>query len=646
MSRLQGGKPHSSRLLQGLLACAVVQAAAAPALANISLIAPPLQQSGQVSEIAYDQVSDSLYFLDFNGALKSLQLNPACEAGTPASCASPAPVTSFSQPTSLAVNGTTGFAYVTDFDRVTSKGALWRVDLKSKAKAKVQITALPGLAHGIVLAPETNSAYIVGQRVGVGPPPAGHLWRVDLSTVSTGSILSTVDLSILPQALVVNSARTLAYVLQANPVRFVTIDLATGKETGNIGNFGQTQFGPYSLAWTDSSETTLYALIGNLTQSALLRVDPAASTASLVATFATGSTVPVGQQEELFTSGGLAVNPSGSGIYVGSDHSVVRFPLGAAPNGQAFSSIGYIPVASIDPKTGKATTAPPAQFQVVDAPFGGTLDIFGDLLRLRKTLGATHYRILVSPGRVALPPPTGIPIVASWTTDLWTQPPAPALGHYVPTLVAPDATGLYSIPTEYADPLRVPFWRPPYLMMRWPTSDNGLYTLQIQIFNGAGTPRGAAPICPSTTCIDISKKILPNDHVTVLVDNTLPVADLRHVLKASGDKVDPCTIVSSPDPNSFTFDMEVSDGVNDHLLRYALGAVWGRNQSQTITSDSYPHDVHVNGSLPNPAWKATCNCAHFFTLTVSKRTTNGYRNILSSSSSQSITINNTGQTCP
>jgi hypothetical protein len=42
---------------------------------------------------------------------------------------------------------------------------------------------------------------------------------------------------------------------------------------------------------------------------------------------------------------------------------------------------------------------------------------------------------------------------------------------------------------------------------------------------------------------------------------------------------------------------------------------------------------------------ATCNCAHTFVLRASKRTTNGYSYILSSSSYQSITINNAGSTC-
>jgi hypothetical protein len=652
MLRSQGGKSRSSRLLQGLLACAVVQAAAAPALANISLIAPPLVGSGQVSAIAYDQVSNRLYFLDFNGALKSLLLNPLCEAGPPASCASPVPVASFSAPTGLAVNGTTGFAYVTEIDRATSTGVLWRVDLTSGGK--VRITALPpGFPHGIVLAPETNSAYIVGQDEKLFGTINGHLWRVD---ISTGSILSTIDLSVIPEALVVNSARTLAYVLRGNPVRLVTIDLVTGKETRNIGSFGQFTMGPYSLAWTDSSETTLYALIEGNSDSALLRVDPAASTASLVARFATGGNLLLRGVSNDLSSGGLAVNPSGSGVYVGSDHSVVRFPLGAAPNGQVFSSIGYIPRASI-PTSGIANTAPGAPFQVVDAPFGGTLDIFGDLTMLA-TFGATHYRILVSPG----PPPfspgspiVGSPIVASWTASRWTEPPT-GLPHYEPTLVAPDATGLYSIPSEYAAvPSKAPYWSPAYLMMRWPTSDNGLYTLQIQIFKATGTVPNTTPICPSTHCLDITFQKIPkpSDHaLTVQVDNTLPVANLKNVVKASGAQVSPCAIVSLPDPNSFTFNVEVSD-VNDHLLGYTLGAVWGRNQSATIASDSYPHAVSVKDFLPRPSlsdphppWHATCNCAHFFTLTVSKRTTNGYRTILSSSSSQSITINNTGQTCP
>jgi len=47
--------------------------------------------------------------------------------------------------------------------------------------------------------------------------------------------------------------------------------------------------------------------------------------------------------------------------------------------------------------------------------------------------------------------------------------------------------------------------------------------------------------------------------------------------------------------------------------------------------------------LPPAGWEAKCNCAHSFTLQVSKRTINGYGDILSSNSYQSITINNSCQ---
>jgi hypothetical protein len=174
-------------------------------------------------------------------------------------------------------------------------------------------------------------------------------------------------------------------------------------------------------------------------------------------------------------------------------------------------------------------------------------------------------------------------------------------------------------------------------MMRFPTSDNGMYTFKIQIF---GPVNGLNK--------NITFKIpLAQRTLTVLVDNTPPVVTLNSV-QVDGNIISPCDIVLPGASNLFRFDVTVSDP-NGHLLDYTLRAQWGRNQSETFNSGTFnlgdpgftsPHLAPADG------WVAHCNCAHLFTLQATKRTINGYTHILSASSSEAITINNTGKSCP
>lgn len=621
MLRIPRGESKLRLSLQALVVCAGLQAAALPAAAI------GLAPTAAVQSIAYDGIANRLYFLEITGALKSLELTPECEAGLPPAC-KVSPVATFVQPLDVVVNSPAGLAYVTTFD-----GTLWKVDLNSKAPVAVRVAIGLGIPSDVVLAPEMNSAYVLERR--------GKLWRVDLSS-GQKTVLST--LGFVSQALVVNAARTIAYVLQGPPHVFVEVDLGTGKKKRTLGSFGQLSEGPYSLAWTDSAENALYFLVGEINSSALLRVDLVAVTASVMAKFPGG---PLGGDGSIPANpGGLAVNPSGSGLYLGGTKSVLRFPLSAAPDPReqrVFLRVGNIPAASISPSDGYANTAAAStSFKVVDAPFGGTLDLFGDLTLLWSK-SATKYKIsIVFRNRLPVSPPA--PILASWTASHWNPNSKPP--RYEPTVVAPDSGGFYAISPDYASPLRVPFWSPTYLMMRWPTSDNGLYTLQIQIFDSAGK--------------DITSKIpVAQQSLTLRIDNTPPVADLNSIrvldTATTPRTIDPCEIVLPPAPNAFDFGLNAFDG-DGHLLSYSLTARWGRNQSATVLSDSYGSNVDrdgphlwkgLNGFRPLASgWKASCNCAHSFVLQVSKRTTNGYGYILSSSSAQSITIANAGSSCP
>ncbi len=634
MQKLLGWKSKSVLLFLAVLLQPAAATAAAITLAS-------LEPTTEAVAIAFDEVSNRLYVLESTGALTSLQLSPTCEVAGGSSCPPSTLMTTtiFPHPIGLAVNGKTGLAYVTTdtFDR-NPTGTPWRVNLNGVAGPAVAIATKLGGLFRIALAPEINAAFITSIQ---------ELLRVDLST-GQASVIATPPGGI--GALVVNSARTLAYSLEP-PVRIVVIDLVTGNVARIIGppppRFGNF-FNSIDLAWTDSSESALYAALGFIGgSSTVVRITLADSTQIGVASFVSGEgRVGTGQ------AGGLAVNPSGSGFYVGGDHSLIRFPLSAIPNGQIFLSIGNIPALSIQ-SNGYANTGAGTPFKVVDAPFGGTLDIFANLPSLVNS-GADSYEVIASSPSVNNGVP--FPIVASWTAYRWKPDPQnPLLGHYEPFLVAPDPNfaGLYSIPPEYTDPSTVPYLSPTYLMMRWPTSENGLYTLEIRIFKHP----------TFSTITEITPRLA--ESLNVLVDNTLPVAALNSISvfdpSAPGGlrKIPACEIVTSPSKAPFDFNLTAND-LNGHLLSYSLSAAWGRSRSATVLSDSYSSQLQkglvtspfwsgfTNVDLPIPpaGWAATCDCAHTFVLQVSKRTINGYGYILSSSSSESITISNTGNVCP
>src|SRR3954468_10868813 len=431
MFRILTEKLKRGRWLQGLLVCAVLQAAA------VHGVTIDLAKTAAVHAIAYDDVANRLYFADETGALKRLDLTPQCEATPP--CQVSTVATGLGAPADIEVNSAAGLAYV-----INSDGILWKVDLNANTPVTpVQIARGLGVAD-LVLAPEINAAF--------GCETRGDIWRGDLST-GTKTVLAHLPNNL--HALTVNAARTFAYVSTGNALGsgiINEVDLTTGKVTRTFGFARFASVG--SLAWTDSSEHALYALVFNTGNVDLVRVDLVTSETTQVAHF---NSILSGGRQIITPVLSLAVNPSGSGLYLGGYNSVLRFPLSLSPapgDKTVFLSIGNIPSTSISP-AGLANTAsiPGAVFKVSDSPFGGTLDIFGNLTALKNIYGADRYQILVQK------PGPFVPIQASWTAYHWNQ--SPPLPHYEPRLVAPiDSVGTYMIPPEYGSPATAPFWSP------------------------------------------------------------------------------------------------------------------------------------------------------------------------------------------
>ena len=564
--------------------------------------------------IAVDPVNANIYYVEFNsGNLKRIHINAGCDLASPATCPITTVASGFSHPEGVELDVDHGFAYVTTRDDPGTSGALWRVNLTSGVKSLVTFNL--GAPHQIVLDTPTNRAYVVGF-------DSGKIWKIDLTTGAKVAVMSGLG---NPIGLAITADRTRAYVTEQTPAQLAEIDLATHTRIRNVVT-GLTS--PFFLSWTDPAQYALY-LVQRDPANSILRVDLPSSTATPVITG-----LP-------FRPSGIAVDWLGGAVYVATDSKVVKISLAVLPMGEpVFLGVGHVPSTKI--VDGYATTDPGYFFQVKDSPFGGTLNILGNLSNF-KALGATHYRVLVSYGG-STPTPLGL----SWNTYHWNAvtsqfdltPVAPIAGPAVPV-----PGPVYEIPADY--PTHAERWYPSFLMMRWPSGNNGLYTFTVQIFKKTGA-----------TWTDLTGGLASGNSLTVLVDNSGFNADVVALrLHGSSTTIQACEIVSSGSPY---FDVEVTAyDANQHLLSYGVTALWGHNASATVFADSYASHVDAEGPhlwsgvtnrwVPpalSSGFHAPCNCAYTFYLDAWKRTIDGYNYLLEGTAHQSITITNTGSTCP
>ena len=556
--------------------------------------------------IAYDEINNDLYYVEYTaGTLKRINLTPACE-GTPApTCTIDTVASGFSHPEDIAVDTSTGIGYVTTRDDPGTTGSLWRVDLATGVKDLITFNL--GAPQQIVLDAPTSSLYTVGYDNGI-------LWRIDLTTgVKVAKVTGLGN----PVGLAITADRSLAYVTEQTTNRLSEYDVATG---GKVRDVLTGLTAPFFLTWVDPAQLAVY-MIERDPANRLSRVDLVSETSALIA-----GALP-------FRPSGVALNFVAGAAYVTTDTKVVRIALAQLAMGEpVFMGVGHVPSTSIVNGYADTTTDPTYFFQVKDAPFGGTLNIFGNLSNFAM-LGATHYSVELTAGG------STANLKRSWTAFRWNT----ATSKYESTLVAPISPGsdMYEIPPEY--PVAAARWYPPFLMMRWPSSDNGMHTFRARIFRST-----IAGFIELTHLLPV-----PSNSLTVLIDNTAPTVELHDIrqLTTPPTIIAPCDIISSG-PNSFDFRFTAHD-TNQHMLSYRLRALWGRNQSATIFSESYPPPSatppfwagEANAFLPAGGWSAACNCAHTFILRGWKRTINGYNYILHRRSHQSVTINNTGASC-
>lgn len=600
-------RPGGGRWWLGCLAAALI-VAAGTAHAQVTELASGLSAGIGVD---LDETNNRLYYVEWTaGNLMKMELSPPGCDQAPVTCPAPALVAGgFTHPQDVAVLPDLDVAYLTTRNEIGTTGSLWRIDLTTGTPALVAFNL--GAPHQIALDPLNNTAYVVAFDL-------GRLWRIDLTTGVKTTVTSGLD---HPVGLVISADRTRAYVTEQGAAnRLVEIDLTNGAKIRDVAN-GLTA--PFYLAWSDPSEVAVY-LVERDPANRLLRVD-----------LLTGSTVTA--------AAGLPIRPSGvtashlrGAAYVATDSRLVRVEVGTLPLTEpVFLGVGHVPSTSI--VDGYATTDPGYFYQVRHSPFGGTLNIFGNLNNFRSAgIDATHYRVLVSANGGAF-----TPLSLSWNAYRWDS----ASGKFELTPVAPDATARYAIPPEY--PTHPQRWYPSFLMMRWPSSTNGLYEFRIELWRQVGAVWN-----------EVTASLPGGNSLVLRIDNTPPTVDLVDILHhGTNNAIAPCDIVSAPAGGGFDFRITAFDS-NHHLLNYHMWVLWGKNESMTILSDSYGAHVDAEGpywwsgvansvqTAPAAGWTPCCDCAHTFRLRAWKRTINGYNYILRDDSHQSVTLNNTGFSCP
>ncbi|HEX3109185.1 MAG TPA: hypothetical protein VHU41_08820, partial [Thermoanaerobaculia bacterium] len=397
--------------LRAAVALTILFAVSQTAHAFTTIAAGPNVNAG--IGIAADPTGSAVYFTDWSsGKLKRIVNNPpGCTSATP--CPVQDVATGFSHPQDVALDLAHNAAYVTTRDDPGTSGALWRVDTTTGAKSLITFNL--GAPHQIVLDVATDSAYVVGFT-------SGRIWHIDLGTGSKTTLMSGL---ISPVGLAITNDRARAYVTEQAPsARVAEIDLATHTRIRNVVT-GLSQ--PFYVSWTDAAQVALYVV--ERSPADLRRVDLPTATSAIAA-------------------GGLPANASGvavasvfGAVYITANTSVIRIDQTALPMTEpVFLGIGNVPSTAIDSDGYADTTSIAGYFyQVKDAPFGGTLNIFGNFTNFTGLTGR-YYRVHMTkdggPDQV---------LMQAWSWPRWN----PATGFYEAAPIAPDATGRYEIPSEY-----------------------------------------------------------------------------------------------------------------------------------------------------------------------------------------------------
>jgi hypothetical protein len=233
-------------------------------------------------------------------------------------------------------------------------------------------------------------------------------------------------------------------------------------------------------------------------------------------------------------------------------------------------------------------------------------------------MGANFYQVFITgPGG---PPAPGVQVTQSFGDYLWSVP----LNEFELVTTSP-TNGYYLL--RSAGQIWLNYWLG--LLLDTTGQPNGLNTISIKLFSA------------ESAASEIGHYTDPGRSARVMIDNTVPVANLQQILQQPGSvPVNTCAIVNTGTP-TFTF-LVTASAPQSHLLGWSLTSYWGDNKSKAVSSDDYSHHISptrlwagiTSVAVPPPGptpWNATVSgdptsihCAHSFVLDAWDRVINGW----------------------
>jgi hypothetical protein len=496
--------------------------------------------------------------------------------------------TGYNAPSDIELSADGLHAYITE-----NPGTLLRVSLTSmnRAAATPVTTGLNGVDQ--VALDEAHGVAYVAEFTG------GHIWRVDLSG-GTKTFAATIA---NPRGVLVSTDGRFVYV-SSDAGTITRFDLSNGTHVITASGLN----GPRHLTWADAGQSVILFPQPNPTGT-VLKADLTTTPATV--TPIAGPTSPAPYSVAVLSSNQLLIACATVVAEVDLTASVYT----AA--GPIFLGIGFVPADAAHMPAGYAdTTADPSYFfQVKDCPFGGTLPLMVNWQHAR-SMTANFYQVFIAAG--GGPP---VQVTQPFGDYLWSVP----LNEFELVMTSPVSGGYY--PLRSPGQIWLNFWLG--LLLNTTGQPNGLNTISIKLFSA------------TSAASEIGHDTDPGRFVKVMIDNTVPVANLQQILQQPGNvPVGACAIVNTGAP-TFTFVVTAS-APQSHLLGWSLVAYWGDNKSATVSSDSYASHISptrlwagITGvAVPPPGptpWNATVvgdptstHCAHSFFLNAWDRVINGW----------------------
>lgn len=536
---------------------------------------------------AYRLTSDLLYVADA-GSGQIVTVNPHTHVKTTVG-------TGYNAPSDIELSIDGLHAYVTE-----SPGTLLRVSLTNMNRAAATVVASGFNGIDQVALDEAHHFAYVCEFTG------GHVQRVNL-TNGAKTIAATIA---NPRGVLVTSDGRFLYV-SSDAGTITRFDLATNTHVTIASGLNA----PRHLDWADAGESTILFPQRNPT--------PTVRKADLTTTPATVTTLTAATASDPYSVTVLSSNQ----LLIACAAVVQEVDLTASiysAAGPTLLGIGFVPADATHLPGGYADTTmdPSYFFQVKDCPFGGTLPLMINWEHAR-SIGANYYQVWIE-GPVGPP----LQITQPFGDYLWSV----ALNEFelqttpaTPVVPAPPGGGFYL--------LRSPgqIWLNHWLGLLLDTTGrpNGLNKISVKLF------------AAQDTTTEIGSAADPGRHASVMIDNTVPVANIQQILHEPGNvPVNTCAIVNTGAP-TFAFRVTASAPLS-HLLGWSLTAYWGDNKSKTVSSDQYSNHITpsklwagiTNTIVPPPGpspWNATVagdptstHCAHTFFLYAWDRVINGW----------------------